>query len=266
MNVRRFLPFCLLVIAVPKAPAWGPEGHEIVGSIALRYLTPAAKTRVAAVLNTTPDQVSLAAVANWADKIRPVRPETAPWHFVDIPRKRTTYIPGMDCSDGDCVIAQITQDVEALKNGSGDQMDALRFLVHFVGDIHQPLHCADNNDRGGNQVHIKFHDEALNLHKLWDSGLLDQLEEQDQLTADLIKKITKTQLAQGSSGTPTEWALESHALADKTAYGLVPKRQGRALAIIDEDYENAADPIVEVQLQKAGVRLAMLLNQIYGSN
>ena len=266
MRMTHLITACLTLVIGTKATAWGPEGHEIVATIAQQRLGATAKSRIAAIINTTPETLDLASIANWADKVRPVRPETAPWHFVDIPLKRTTFDPATDCADDNCVIAQIKLDVDALTNQTGNQLDALRFLVHFLGDIHQPLHCADNNDRGGNNVHIKFHDTSLNLHKLWDSGLLDQLEDQDQLIADLIRTTTSSQESDWSSGTPTDWALESHALAIKPAYSLVPKVHGGSLPVISEDYENTADPIVQTQLQKAGVRLAMVLNQIFDAH
>jgi S1/P1 Nuclease len=258
--------FAILFFVSGHINAWGPEGHEIVANIALHDLSNNARTQIAAILgSTTPDAIDLASVANWADKIRPFQPETAPWHFVDIPLQHKTYQPSVDCKNDDCVVAQIGLEVDALTNKSGNQLNTLRFLVHFVGDIHQPLHCEDNNDRGGNNVHVRFHDQAIKLHQLWDSGLLEQMEEQDGLTARLILGITAADRADWSTGDPKDWALESHALAVKPAYALVPKRQGRLLPVLDESYETAADPIVSARLQRAGVRLAVLLNRIYGN-
>jgi hypothetical protein len=260
-HITRIIPAIVLIF---PAFAWGPEGHEIVANIALHYLTPKAKSHVTAILTSGQSNFELAGVANWADQIRPSRPETAPWHFVDIPLKRTTYDAARDCASNNCVVAQITANINSLK--SGDQLDALRFLVHFLGDIHQPLHCADNNDRGGNDVHVNFLEQHTNLHKVWDSGLLGQLEDQEQLTADLINGITDAQRGEWSSGTPEAWAVESHQFAVKPAYSLVPKRQGRRVPVLDEDYETAADPVLRTQVQKAGVRLAWVINQLYDSN
>jgi hypothetical protein len=261
------LSLALGVLCTPVLPGWGPEGHEIVADIGLHYLTPAAKARLAAILQTDPESVNLAQLANWADQIRPKRPETAPWHFVDIPLKRKVFDASVDCKGDNCVVAQLTSEIGALKNSqTPNELETLKFLVHFMGDIHQPLHCADNKDRGGNNVHVRFLDLHMNLHKVWDSGLLDQLVDQQQLTADLINQITPDDKDKWSAGTPETWAVESHTFAVKPAYALVPARHGRALPVLDEDYETAADPVVAMQLQKAGVRLAMVLNQIAGSN
>ena len=262
--MRSVTGLTLLALLSPSVYAWGPEGHEIVARIAMHFVSSDVKSKISTVIGSDPDSADWAALSNWADTIRPFRTETAPWHFVDIPITRKTYQPSTDCANDDCVVAQIVKDVQDLSSGSGSQLDAFRFLVHFTGDIHQPLHCADNNDRGGNNVHVHFHDETTNLHRVWDSGMLDQLPEKDQLIADLVRGITAANQAEWAAGEPKDWAVESHLLAIKPGYSLVPKRAGRSLPVLEESYEEAGDPVVEIQLQRAGVRLAMLLTKIYG--
>ncbi|MBI3758710.1 MAG: S1/P1 nuclease [Deltaproteobacteria bacterium] len=242
---------------------WGPEGHEIVARIAQFYLTDNAKQQVSGILHGSTD---LAAIANWADQVRPQRPDTAKWHFIDIPRTADSIDPARDCDSANCVTEQAKRFAAILSgSASGDKEEALKFLVHFMGDMHQPLHCANDNDRGGNDVHVNFlGDGHTNLHKVWDSGLLGQMDDQDQLTADLITAITPANKLAWSQGAPDDWALESHDKAVSVAYKNVPKRAGRRLPTLDESYEAAADPVVTEQLQKAGFRLAMVLNQAIG--
>ena len=154
------IALCAGLLVPTNLTAWGPEGHIVIATIANARLTPAARAAVRQLLG----RHSLASVANFADQIRPQRPETANWHFVDIPKGETNYDPGRDCQPspkGDCVIAAIARAETALKDRSlprKQRAEALKFLVHFVGDLHQPLHWSDNHDRGGNDVNVSFLD------------------------------------------------------------------------------------------------------------
>ena len=149
-----------------QALAWGPEGHAIIAEIAEARLEPAARTQVAQLLSLE-DHQHLDEVASWPDAVRPRRPETAPWHFVDIPLTATAYDANRDCVGGDCVVAQIQRFAAVLGDRNAapqDRLEALKFLVHFVGDIHQPLHCETDltnfpppqGDRGGNDIHLTY--------------------------------------------------------------------------------------------------------------
>ncbi len=175
--MKRFAATLLALVLVTPGPAigWGLEGHAVVAEFATMRLTDAANAQVAALLE--PGE-SLASVASWADDVRHKRSETAQWHFVDIPKSATQYDPARDCRPtphGDCVVAAIERFKTVLANATAARparAEALKFLVHFVGDIHQPLHCADNHDRGGNDITVAFFKASTNLHAVWDTGII----------------------------------------------------------------------------------------------
>lgn len=249
--------------------AWGPEGHRIVALLAQQRLSPAAKSQVRALLGNN----GLAAVANYADQIRTSRPETSNWHFVDIPLDETAYDPTRDCQStdhGDCVIAELARaraDVLNKRLAKAKRAEALKFIVHFIGDLHQPLHCADNHDRGGNQVAVDWFGEKSNLHRVWDSDIitetrLAEADYVDQLNGWLDSQDEKA-LGQG---TTTEWAQEAHKQAHDHSYVSVPGPELVANnANLGSDYFDANEPVVDQQLANAGVRLAKFLNDMFAT-
>jgi len=269
--MRKLGIFGLLASCLP-AFAWGPEGHDLVARIAEAELTPAVRARVAEILG--PGQ-TIVSVSSWADRVRNQRPETGPWHYIDIPITQPHLDIARDCPKGDCVIRKIEDFEAVLKDPATPpekRREALMFIIHFVGDLHQPLHCSDNKDRGGNDVHISFNGHNGNLHSLWDSGLLGRIGTEDalfpKLSADAAKHRKKW-----AKGTVESWAEESHKDAQKIVYGKLPKpskapAHAAALAnpapaaplAISAAYEKKADPLIAEQLEKAGVRLAYVLN------
>ncbi len=248
----------LILCAVPLC-AWGPEGHGLVARIAMAQLTPAAKARIAEILG--PDQ-SIASVASWADEVRPARRETARWHFVDIPITDKHLRMTRDCPGGECIVARLEVLCQALENPATSpeqRREALQFLIHFIGDLHEPLHCADNGDRGGNTVRVLFFGRELNLHSLWDSGLLSRMPPADQLLPEL-SAVSAQRAGKWRKGTVVEWAEESHKLARSVVYGRLPKVSNGVPVPLGTDYEKKAEPLVKEQLAKAGARLAAVLN------
>src|SRR5262245_32743310 len=168
----------VLILLMPTlALAWGGDGHQIVGLIAENRLTPEAKAAIHGLLGEGAD-ISDADVANWADEVRRDRTETGPWHYVNIPTSQPAYDAARDGKDGSNGIEKNSAFERILSDKNSprdDRVEALKFLVHFVGDIHQPLHCADRNgDRGGNARLVFFLDEpmATNLHHCWDTSIL----------------------------------------------------------------------------------------------
>jgi hypothetical protein len=160
------------------ALAWGPVGHRVVADVAEKNLTTATKAAVAKILGPG---VSLADVANWADDYRITDPTTYNWHFVDIPLAANDYDPSRDCApnakSGDCVINALTREVAILKDLSAsddDRLKALKFVVHFVGDEHQPLHAEDHKDKGGNAVVVTWFGKKDNLHRVWDTDIIEE--------------------------------------------------------------------------------------------
>jgi hypothetical protein len=253
------LALAALLLAAPgKAFAWGAEGHEIVAALALRELTPVARGQVARLLG---GETMMIHDANWADEIRDQRRDTGVWHYVDIPLQAPGYDRRRDCPRGDCVVAQIDYDARLLTDrraNDGARAEALRFLIHFVADVHQPLHAADDGDRGGNDVHVSIGRERATLHKVWDVDVVQGLGfDADGVAAALARSVTPAERKAWAKGTPAAWADEAHALARDAIY---PPIAGRRSLRLPRDYAWREAAITRMQLAKAGVRLAWLLN------
>jgi hypothetical protein len=257
--MSKFLIILVLAWSLP-AFAWGPEGHALVARLAEAQLTSAARARVAEILgpNTT-----LASISSWPDQVRRARPETAPWHYIDIPINLPHLDMARDCPKGDCVIAKIEDFEKVLGDPAANpeqRREALMFVVHFVGDMHQPLHCSDNKDKGGNNVETEFFGRPMNLHSVWDGGLLGRMGQEDKLFADFSRDLTPKLEKKWAKGTVEDWAEESHQAAQKTVYGKLPKVAEGTPEPIADAYEQAADPLIKKQIEKAGIRLAHVLN------
>jgi len=257
----RSLPKLLALMALlapSKALAWGAEGHEIVAAIALRQLTPAARSQVGRLLG---GPVMMVHDATWADEIRDSRPETGAWHYVDIPLWAGSYEASRDCGDGDCVVAQIEDDLRVLSNRRAPdaaRAEALRFLIHFVADVHQPLHAEDNDDKGGNQVHLRLGRERASLHKLWDVDVVEPLGPDPDAVAEIITRdLSPGQRHDWQAGAAARWANESHAIAREHIY---PPLGGARDLRLPRDFADREAPLARILLAKAGVRLAWLLN------
>lgn len=279
-HLRRRLLVCLsLLLTAPAALAWGPEGHAIIADIAQRHLTPQAAHAVAQLLAreglTRLDQVS-----SWPDEIRKDHPETGPWHYVDIPLRAPRYVAGRDCSQGACVVAKLPHFVRVLGNPAAPlqaRLEALKWVVHLTGDIHQPLHDADHDDKGGNDVKLVYFGHPTNLHRMWDTNILEQAtglrlgphysfdhaatrRVAMRLDAGISTGQRHAWAPEGSVPVPVlaaHWADAAHALAARVAYGDLPARRTGHWS---RHYQAQAWPVVRKQLEKAGVRLADLLN------
>jgi hypothetical protein len=240
---------------------WGMEGHRLVVRIAGGMLTPAARVEVARVL--APGE-SLAALANWADEVRASRKETEPWHFIDIPINSAGLDMKRDCPAAGCVISKIAEFRKAWTNPAADpasRREALLFLIHLVGDLHQPLHCANHNDRGGNDVRVVFLGEPTNLHAVWDHVLLQHMPDEERLFASISAMLTPERVAKWSRGTVEEWAGESFRIAQNVVYGALPSAPPGEPVFLGAAYQQTAEPVVQNQIAKAGVRLAAILNE-----
>jgi hypothetical protein len=264
LNFRQFPKFAFLA-AILQAPvpalAWGPEGHEIVALVALRELTPAARSQVARLLGSP---TAMVLDSNWADEIRDQRRDTGRWHFVDIPLEARGYDPRRDCPDQDCVVAQIEEDRRILSNtrlNDGVRAEALRFLIHFVADAHQPLHAEDNGDKGGNDIRVYLGRRRASLHRVWDSDVVESLGRDPNTVADgLERSLSPAERRAWASGTPAQWADEAHAIARDQVY---PPLNNRRELRLSRDYADRQMPLARLQLARAGVRLAWLLNSAW---
>lgn len=309
------LVFLSFAASCEPAHAWGCEGHQIVALIAMKHLQPQVVGQVNAILSAAPVSAALhrycrnlglppiADAATWADDYRAEQPDTGPLHYVNIPLNATRdkYDVAQMCQSG-CVIDAINKYIQQLKTSkdAASRGEALRFVIHLVGDIHQPLHDEDNSDEGGNCVPVAFEDEAPrltnpqredyfpNLHSVWDTGLIESLLDDHDMTveefADLLDIRYHPRAARWNVGQPIDWAWEGHDAA-VTAYralpALIPREPenkvascadnhiGKRMADLHIDlgprYDDVSHPIVEEQLAKAGVRLATLLNSALGS-
>jgi hypothetical protein len=267
MLKRTFSAAVALLLSGGQAFAWGSEGHYIVALIAVRELSPVAKAQVVKLLDASDASDAMERVSTWADEIRPSRPETAPWHYVDIEVDSNGYEAARDCPNDDCVVGQIERDAAILKDKSlakPVRAEALRFLIHFIGDEHQPLHCSDNHDRGGNQVRVILLGRETNLHAEWDTSVVEALgDDPAVVAAQLSTKITPADQATWSKGTPASWADESWHIAKQDIYADILGRGGiSAPIILPPDYASKKAPIAAEQLEKAGVRLAKILNAV----
>ena len=241
--------------------AWDITGHAIVAMLAEERLTPAARASVAELLPGP----SLVAVASWADQVR--NQQTAPWHYVNIEIDEAHYEADRHCPDRQCVVGQIERFRQTLANPSMNpekRQKALKYLVHFVADVHQPLHAGQHHDRGGNDVKVEFLGQTLNpftkkswnLHQVWDHGLLDHYApDAKQAVTQIDQYMMAQNEAELARGSVSEWAMQSHDAARDHVYTFSVDRQ------LGTDYVQRNLPVVEVQLARAGVRLAALLNE-----
>lgn len=262
--------------AVIGIGAWSPQGHRLVALIAAGHLSAPARGNVAWLL----DDATLADVSVWADEYLNGNNQTSFWHYVNIPPDAARYDRDRDCplqpavTAGsrldkwrDCVIDRIQYNEERLADTSLDRADraiALKFVVHLIGDLHQPLHAL-GVERGGNGIPVTVFGSPncgatggarypCNLHSVWDTTLIAHRDLSDrQYVAELERLIVQQGLSAKAGGTPAEWAMESHALAKE---GLV-----RAGGAIDEAYYRAHISVVERRLALGGLRLATVLNR-----
>jgi hypothetical protein len=257
----------IVSLAIPTtALAWGSEGHRVVAHIAADELTAAAKSQIQSLLGSPDVRFAMEAASTWADEIKFQRPETRPWHYVDIEIGSPGYNKTADCPDDDCVVAQIERDEAILRNGQlapPVRAEALRFLIHFIGDLHQPLHCADNHDRGGNEVKVIFAGRRDNMHFVWDDNVVEALgRDPDEVASRLETRITPDEVRDWKRGSVEDWANETFRVAGKEIYAKFPGVGGTDTPVILlPAYVQNESAVAAVQLEKAGVRLAYVLNR-----
>jgi S1/P1 Nuclease len=290
--------FGLAVLAATPQPAsaWGDDGHKTVALIAQHYLTPAVKAKIDAMLAADTDNLAphdIASAATWADKYRDSNnrrdhyEQTKEWHFADMEILnadigtacfgRLPLPAGTLASSGPpkaCVVDKAKQFADELGAPGTDPKErlfALKFLLHFAGDIHQPLHSSDNNDRGGNEVKVSAdgikHQPKDELHGYWDTQFVDGIggESPTALAKQLLAQIAPEQATLWAAGSFDEWAMEAYMISKNDVYGSPPLSKATPQHL-DAAYVARAEKDVAQQLSKAGVRLASVLNKALGSN
>ena len=264
MNLRR-VAVCLLAcfLLIPEAQAWGPDGHRIVAELAQRHLSPAAEAQVERLL--APEHTHrLADVATWADDMQDDPAQQSLWkatrgmHYINFRDRQCDYQPPRDCRGGRCVVGALQHYVAILGDRSQNDMarrEALKFVVHFVGDVHQPLHAGYRDDKGGNTFQVQFDGKGSNLHRVWDSGMLRTRKLAWQDYAQQLDARGPVALPPASQAPYVAWAEESCRLSRD----IYPDGH-----TVGARYIESGLPLAERRLREAGRRLAEVLNRTLG--
>jgi hypothetical protein len=282
---------CAPILASPPAMAWDVEGHAIVALVAEHYLDPAVKQQVDAILAADTDPLTghgIADAANWADRFRDSDAMTTKthyratrqWHWIDLEIDHPDLdaacfhlhgvpvtAPASAGPADDCIVDKIeafTVELSTKSTPPAERLLALKYLLHFIGDLHQPLHASDNHDQGGSKIKVTAAgSEPGTLHHYWNQDFLDFLGDDPKGIADDLAdgvRQSKT-LEKMQAGAPVDWAWESFALAKDHAYGKLPPPQPDGSYVLPPDYTTDAIETVRLQLARAGVRLAATLNK-----
>lgn len=283
ITFRTLLVALLCLGVAPAAFAWAALGHRMVGELAQRHLDPVAQAEVARLLAGEQDP-TLAGVATWADDLRGDDPErfklTSRWHYINAQGGGCAFDVARDCPDGNCVVAAIEKQRAILADRNQPmeaRRDALKFIVHFVGDSHQPMHAGNRDDAGGNRFQVslrtpmepeeyarKYYVDGVmgtNLHSIWDYYILGSRGLKLRAYSDRLDTLPWPAFPVPSKHDvmPLAWAKESCRLID--ARGLYPAEDNHAM---DHAYLDAMRPLAEQRVRQAAWRLAQLLNQTIG--
>ena len=266
-----------LCLVATKARAWGDDGHRVVGELGFRYLTPTARAAVSEAL-TEPGYESLAQAATWPDTFARRFPEydpMKPFHYVNVDAKAQRFRRERDCANG-CVVTALSQFIALLESRDpalslSERRRAIYWIAHFMGDIHQPLHIAHPDGKGGSATMLRFFEapDKRSAHWIWDVGLIERRPPTEAPASNAVasdqpvfRALADELAAQLTPGKVSAFqrTLAPEALANE---GLTLSRRYAYLQstdVVDATYESARWPIVATQLQKAGVRLAAVLN------
>ncbi len=257
----RFLVFFLVCFSIQLSFGadffWGKTGHRVTGEIASQHLTNRARKAIFKLL----DGQSLAIVSTYADEIKSDRQykKYSPWHYVNFSFDKK-YGEEQPNEHGD-LVKGIEKCVAVLKDPKAAKKDKafyLKMLVHFIGDLHQPLHVGRGEDKGGNTIQVRWFNKGSNLHKVWDSEMIDSYGMSYTELANNKAVLSKEEIRKIERGSVLDWVNESQNLA-KEVYKTA--NVGEKLRY---RYSYVNFPIVREQLQKGGIRLAKVLNEIFG--
>jgi len=254
--MKKYISFVLAFICI----SWGGTGHKTVAKIAENHLSDNAKVAVKALLG---DQ-SMADVASWADGLRndPDYSNTGSWHYINATLglnfadfSKTVKDEGPTNVYG--ALLKCEGDIKSKGTTFQQKSDALKFIIHFVGDMHQPMHVSRAEDKGGNSIQMQYNGKGTNLHSLWDSGLINKEGETFEQMAVGYDRATPAEIKQWQSTDPMRWAYESYEIATKL-YAEADKDKSPGDA-----YYQTYIPIVQQRIEKAGIRLAGVLNELF---
>lgn len=258
MRLKTFWIVSLVLVSILPSFGWGQTGHRVVGEIATSQLKPCTEKKIAAILQGE----SLAMCSTWMDEVKSDKAydHWDPWHYCTI-GDHQSYAEAGTPSQGDILMKldEITRELETKKFKHGGEANAIKILVHLLGDLHQPLHVGRGDDKGGNDFKIKYFGKSSNLHRIWDSDLIDGTQlSYTEYSQHLLRTTTQDRVKQHQSGSYLDWANESKALR---MAGIYPPADLENLSY-QYGYENYSR--LEERLVQAGIRLAMVLNRIYG--
>ena len=260
MTRFRSLPLLVLLsLVAPRAGAWGVDGHRAIGRLAEYHLSRRARREVKALLGPE----TLVMVSTWPDEIRyaPEFKDTAPWHYANTPLgfDRAAYEQHLKAQPEANVYTALQAQLAILKDKTkppADRASALKYVVHFVGDAHQPLHTGRAEDQGGNKIKVTFRGKETNLHSLWDSGLLDyQGLTYTEMGYAYNKGISGSQVRRWQHDPIALWLFESYQAAERL-YAEADKSPD-----FDYRYYPAHAELLKLRIQQAGIRLAGVLNE-----
>lgn len=252
----RKLLIVVLLLAYQSGFSWGQTGHRVVGLIAEQHLTKKAKKNLEKVMGNQ----TLAEVANYMDFIKsePTYRYMGPWHYATIPEGQTYQEAGTP-EEGDIIatLQRVKEELKSKQFTDEGELFAIKMLTHFVGDIHQPLHVGNGTDKGGNDVRLEYFWQKKNLHSVWDSGIIDSQKYSYTEYCDWINHPTAEQVSTWQSASVLDWAYES--MNHRTQVYDFPENKKLSYRY---NYDNIG--LVNERLLQAGVRLAGILNEIYG--
>jgi hypothetical protein len=253
--MKRIIILLLFIVCYAHVNAWGPTGHRATGHVADKYLNKKARKEIERILGGQ----SLAMAATWMDEIRSdsAYDYTADWHWVTL-QDGQTYEQSEKNPKGDIIQAleKIITELKSKTLTPEEETKRVKMLIHLIGDIHQPLHVGGGSDRGGNDIRISWFRNESNLHRVWDSDMIDDTKLSYSELAQSLEKPTPAQLTGWQNSSVKDWAYESMAYR-KQVYDIGSGKLGY-------QYSYKYFHIVRYRLLQAGVRLASVLNEIYG--
>ncbi|NYD88248.1 S1/P1 nuclease [Sphingomonas melonis] len=286
MKILRFVVAALPAFgfAAPASAYW-EFGHQTIARIAYANVAPRTQVAIRKLLAETPrldtpecPATTIEGASTWADCVKPLKGPDGKsrfgyaysWHFQDVNICQPFTLEEA-CKDGNCVSAQITRDVAILKNrraSAKERAQALVFLIHFVGDLHQPLHAGEKNDKGGNDVaaaYGSYGPKRFNLHSVWDGTLAERA-----ITSgpSLVRRYPAAEKRRIAAGTVTDWSRESWQVAHDVVYASAlrgdPCAPSPAKVTLDEATIERIVPVARLEVERGGLRLAKLLDQALG--
>ena len=249
----------LLLLPVTPAFSWYDKGHRVIGLIAQAHLNATALSAVGKIL---PANTTLADASVWPDQEGRSLREFDPLHYANISEQAAGYDQARDCPERDCMVEALTWFSTTVADNKAPVMTrrlALRYIVHLVGDMHQPLHAGRVGDRGGIDIRISYRGQSTNLHYFWDKDLVDlESGSEDEVAKRLTANISEDERRQWQAGGPEQWTNESLELVRSYVYNTGPSAE------LSDDYVEKARPIIRTRMVQAGLRLAWLLNRTLG--